>query len=173
MKYLPQFDLYVDDDCVIYRRSNRTDKAKCHLVQVKATLQYNGYMQVGHTVNGKFKHAYVHRIIATAFCPNPGAYNEVDHINGIRTDNRPCNLRWVSHQDNCRNRPNFKVAETIEEAQKIAKHRESMRIWYREHREEHIANVMKRNKRLRDEFFADKRSKKIIPISVPSKSEVA
>jgi hypothetical protein len=29
---------------------------------------------------------------------------EIDHINGIRSDNRRVNLRWVTHQENCLNR---------------------------------------------------------------------
>ena len=29
---------------------------------------------------------------------------QIDHINGIRTDNRICNLRVVSNQENCRNK---------------------------------------------------------------------
>lgn len=28
----------------------------------------------------------------------------IDHINGIRTDNRICNLREVTHEENCQNR---------------------------------------------------------------------
>lgn len=31
--------------------------------------------------------------------------NEIDHINGISGDNRICNLRDVTHQDNCKNWP--------------------------------------------------------------------
>lgn len=34
--------------------------------------------------------------------------NDIDHINGIRTDNRLCNLRSVSHRDNLRNRKKFR-----------------------------------------------------------------
>lgn len=35
----------------------------------------------------------VARIVATAFIPNPNNLPEVDHINGISTDNRVSNLR--------------------------------------------------------------------------------
>ena len=44
----------------------------------------------------------VHRIIATAFWENPMGYDEVDHINNIKTDNRASNLKWTNRQQNNR-----------------------------------------------------------------------
>lgn len=45
----------------------------------------------------------VHRIVATAFLPNPHHLREIDHINNNGTDNRVANLRWCTHQENMRN----------------------------------------------------------------------
>ena len=46
---------------------------------------------------------FVHVLVATAFIPNPEGKKEVDHINGIRYDNRVENLRWVTRSENRQN----------------------------------------------------------------------
>ena len=64
---------------------------------------------------GRFGHGYVHvrlgskdmlkhRVIALQFIPNPSNLSQVDHINGVRTDNHLSNIRWASASDNLRNR---------------------------------------------------------------------
>ena len=60
----------------------------------------NGYYSVRLSKENKIKNFTVHRLIGKAFINNPNNYNTIDHINGIKTDNRLENLEWVTHKEN-------------------------------------------------------------------------
>ena len=46
----------------------------------------------------------VHRLVASVFIPNPLNKRCVDHIDNNKKNNNVSNLRWATHQENCRNR---------------------------------------------------------------------
>lgn len=60
----------------------------------------SGYLQVCCCVKMVPKHISVHRLVAEAFLPNELNKREVNHINGIKTDNRASNLEWATSQEN-------------------------------------------------------------------------
>lgn len=59
-----------------------------------------GYMKAMLYRYPKRKMVAVHRMVAKAFIPNPNNYPQVNHINGIKTDNRAANLEWASAKEN-------------------------------------------------------------------------
>lgn len=59
-----------------------------------------GYKYVELTKNKQRKKHLLHRIIAIAFIQNPYNKKEVNHINGIKTDNRIENLEWCTRSEN-------------------------------------------------------------------------
>lgn len=60
----------------------------------------SGYLYVQLSKDGKWKNYAVHRLVATAFLPNPTGLPEVCHFDRTPSNNCVANLRWGTRQDN-------------------------------------------------------------------------
>ena len=79
----------------------RTKKTK-YLKSCK--LDRGGYYIYQLQLDKKEHNINRHRLIAETFIPNPNNKWCVDHINGIRTDDRLENLRWATASENLQNK---------------------------------------------------------------------
>ena len=89
----PELDIEVNSKGEVRKKSTKLLK----------TPQYDqfGYLYIStKTPEGKQKSFRVHRLVAQAFLPNYSEELVVDHINGVRDDNRLENLAMKTQQEN-------------------------------------------------------------------------
>ena len=73
-------------------------------IVLKAPINGHGYHQVAlYDKEGKGRIFGVHQLVAVCFIDNPKDYNDIDHINTTKTDNRVENLRWCTRKMNMNN----------------------------------------------------------------------
>lgn len=84
-----------DEGLVMHKKSGRITEGYAMPIGYKKHVSYHKNLAT---------ERYVHRMIAERFLPVINLPNlVVDHINRDKTDNRACNLRWVSKSVNVQN----------------------------------------------------------------------
>ena len=93
MKPIPNYPNYsvTKDGKVINNKTNR---------ELKPILGNVGYYQVSLSNKGESRNLTIHRLVANVFLSNDENKREVNHINGIKTDNRLINLEWATSSEN-------------------------------------------------------------------------
>lgn len=105
-KTIPNYSLYEASSDGEIKTFNWKNKGKEAIM--KPASDNSGYLRtmlknddgVIHTIK-------VHRIIGQTFIPNPENKPEINHINGIRSDNRIDNLEWNTRSENMQHSFNF------------------------------------------------------------------
>lgn len=67
---------------------------------LKAQADKKGYQRVKVTVERQNRTFKVHREVAKAFIPNPDNLPQVNHKDGIKSNNAADNLEWITNRDN-------------------------------------------------------------------------
>ena len=67
---------------------------------LKPITSGKGYLMVGLCKDGRMQWEKIHRLVASLFIPNPDNKPQVNHRDGVKTNNLASNLEWVTGGEN-------------------------------------------------------------------------
>ena len=97
-------------------------------------LEKNGYLSVCLFKEGKHTKR-VHKLVASAFIPNPNNYPCINHINGNKLDNNMNNLEWCTYSHNVKEAFRLGLANNSE------KQRNAVREYCKKHKNKPLVQL--------------------------------
>lgn len=95
-------DRYEVSDLGRLRRTKRGPNTRIGFVKIATLKKQTGYLCYGlNDANGRAVQELAHILVARAFLgPPPTPQHEVNHKDGVKINNTPANLEWVTAQEN-------------------------------------------------------------------------
>lgn len=94
MKDIPEYEQFysINENGTVFSKRSR--------LELKPYKDRGGYSYVTLTVNRLAIKKKIHRLVAITFIPNPESKPQVNHIDGVKSNNHVSNLEWSTPGEN-------------------------------------------------------------------------